>query len=136
MTSVLRLALGCVTALLVLGLPSCGTSEASSTVVRVDPRKAVQLIEGGDLVVLDVRSPRAFAAGHVVGAANLDASAPDFEERVRALDPDLVYLVYARDKTTSAPAADTMVRLGVGHVVDAGGFGLLGLAGAALDVGS
>jgi hypothetical protein len=52
---------------------------------------------------------------------------------VRGLDRSVVYLVHDHDAQMSAPAADTMVRLGVERVVDGGGFGLLALAGAELD---
>jgi phage shock protein E len=120
------------TALAVIGIASCSTSEANGTVVRVTPREAVGLIEDGRHTVIDLRSPEAFAAGHVAGATNLDASAPDFEDQVAELDADVAYLVYARTDDVAAPAADTMVRLGVERVVDAGAFGLLAIAGAEL----
>jgi len=50
-----------------------------------------------------------------------------------ALAKDDTYLVYARTAELSAPAADKMVRLGIERVVDAGGFGLLAIAGAELE---
>jgi rhodanese-related sulfurtransferase len=125
------LALSVVT--LVLGLVSCGSSEANGTVVRVRPVEAVRLIADGDHAVIDLRSPSAFAAGHVAGARNIDASAPDFEDRIAELDDGQTYLVYARTKADSAPAADEMVRVGIDRVVDAGAFGMLALAGAPLE---
>ncbi|HLN76112.1 MAG TPA: rhodanese-like domain-containing protein [Nocardioidaceae bacterium] len=119
---------------LVLGITSCdSTSEASGTVVRVQPARAVELIRQGDDTVIDLRTPREYEAGHVAGAINIDSTAPDFEERVKELDSSMTYLVYASNKTQSAPAADTMVRLGIDRVLDAGGFGLLALSGAGLE---
>lgn len=119
---------------LVLGITSCdSTSEASGTVVRVQPARAVELIRQGDDTVIDLRTPREYEAGHVAGAINIDSTAPDFEERVKELDSSMTYLVYASNKTQSAPAADTMVRLGIDRVLDAGGFGLLALSGADLE---
>jgi rhodanese-related sulfurtransferase len=93
----------------------------------------VALIQAGDHTVVDLRPPTAYAAGHVAGAVNIDASAPDFGDRVRGLDDSVPYLVYADSKKESAPAADKMVRVGIDRVVDAGAFGLLALAGAELD---
>jgi phage shock protein E len=119
--------------LLAVGISSCGTSEADGTVQRVGAREAVAVIEGGDHVVLDLRSPEAFDAGHVAGADNLDAAAADFAEEVEGLDPERPYLVYARDAALSGAAAEKMVGLGIGTVVDAGGFGALALAGAPLE---
>ncbi len=132
MTSVIRFLLALATVPLILGITSCDTSEADGTVVPVSAREAVRMIESGKYTVLDLRSPDAYAAGHVAGAVNIDASAPDFEDRVDELDEGAVYLVYARNEELSAPAADAMVRSGMEKVVDAGGFGLLALAGAEL----
>ena len=133
MTSLQRAIAALSALVVVLGIASCGTSEAHGKVVRVKPQAAVALIQAGDHTVVDLRSPTAYEAGHVAGAVNIDASAPDFAERVRGLDGSMPYLVYAGGKKESAPAADTMVRAGIDRVVDAGAFGLLALAGAELD---
>jgi rhodanese-related sulfurtransferase len=95
--------------------------------------QAVTVIEDDRYTVIDLRGPAAYEAGHVAGAVNIDASASDFEDRVRELDPGETYLVYARNAEQSGPAADDMVRLGIDRVVDAGGFGLLAIAGAEID---
>src|SRR5512139_3324335 len=120
MTSLLRAIAGLSVLVVVLGITSCGTSEANGKVVRIRPQAAVALIQAGDHTVVDLRSPTAYAAGHVAGAVNMDASAPDFEDRVRELDDSVPYLVYAGDKHESAPAADKMVGVGLDRVVDAG----------------
>jgi rhodanese-related sulfurtransferase len=133
MRSVLRAVLGLGLVLALLGASACDSSEAIGTVVRVRPQEAVRLLEDGGHVVIDLRTPREFEAGRVAGARNIDASADDFEERVGRLDPEASYLVYSRIKGDSAPAADTMARLGVENVVDAGAFGTLALAGADLE---
>ena len=129
----LRGVLALLTVLVMFVVASCDTSEAEGTVVSVGPTEAVRLIAEGEAIVVDLRSPRAFAAAHVAGAVNVDASAADFEERVARLDEGATYLVYARTAELSAPAADKMVRLGIERVVDAGGFGLLAIAGAGLE---
>jgi len=102
-------------------------------VIRMHADQAVNLLDGERYAVIDLRSPQAFEAGHVVGAVNIDASGAGFADRVRALDAGKPYLVYARSKEQSGPAADEMVRLGIERVVDAGGFGLLAIAGAAVE---
>ena len=117
----------------VLGMTSCGTSQANDTVVRITAMKAVKVIAEGDATVVDLRPPGAFAAGHVAGAVNIDASAPGFEDRVAALDESATYLIYARTKVDSARAADRMAELGLDRILDAGSFGLLALAGADLE---
>jgi phage shock protein E len=133
MRSVLRAVLGPALVLALLGASACDASEATGTVVRVTPQEAVRLLDEDGHVVVDLRTPREFEAGHVVGALNIDAAADDFEEEVGELDPGVSYLVYSRVKGDSAPAADAMVRLGVENVVDAGAFVTLAIAGADLE---
>jgi phage shock protein E len=123
-------------ALLALGLvvTSCATSsEADGKVTVVRPQEAVTLVESGEYEVLDLRSPVAFEAAHVVGAVNVPFSDGEFAEGLADLDTDEHYLVYARRPAAAAEAADRMVALGFSHVVDAGAFGLLAIAGAEVE---
>jgi rhodanese-related sulfurtransferase len=46
------------------------------------------------IVVLDVRTPDEFQAGHIPGAKNLDFFADDFAKQVAALDKSKTYLVH------------------------------------------
>lgn len=117
----------------VLGITSCGRSDANGTVVRITAMEAVKVIAQGEDTVVDLRSPGDFAAGHVAGAVNINASAPGFGDRVAKLDESATYLVYARTKADSARAADRMAELGIDRILDAGSFGLLALAGADLE---
>jgi len=132
MTSLGRAVMAFAALLVVFVITSCGTSQANGSVVKVGARSAVELIEAGDHVVLDVRSPEAFAAGHVRGAVNLHARAGDFEDRVEELE-GTTYLVYAQTAERSATVADVMVGLGIERVLDAGSFGMLAIAGAAVE---
>jgi len=67
-------------------------------------------------VVLDVRTPGEFAAGHIADATNLDWNAPDFEEKVAKLDKSKTYLVHCATGRRSALACDKMgSRLGFTH---------------------
>ncbi len=61
-----------------------------------------------DAVVLDVRSPEEFAAGHVPGAVNLPVKAKDFDERVAALDKKKTYLVHCAVGVRSEQACKKM----------------------------
>jgi rhodanese-related sulfurtransferase len=66
---------------------------------------------GKDVVVLDVRTPKEFAAGHLPGAVNLDWTSPDFAKRAGALARDKTYLVYCATGRRSALACDKMSQL-------------------------
>jgi phage shock protein E len=123
-------------ALLALGLvvTSCATSsEADGKVTVVRPQEAVAVVESGEYEVLDLRSPEAFEAAHVVGAVNVPFNDGEFAEELFDLDPDEHYLVYARRPAEATNAADRMVALGFSFVVDAGAFGLLAIAGAEVE---
>lgn len=76
-----------------------------------------------DLVLLDVRTPAEFAAGHLPGAVLFDIHAEGFEAKLAQLDRTPTYLVYCRTQNRSGRAAETMRRLGFGQVtVMVGGF--------------
>jgi phage shock protein E len=62
-------------------------------------------------VVLDVRTPKEFAAGHIAGATNIDWNAPDFPSKAAALDKSKTYLVHCAIGGRSAKASDKMAAL-------------------------
>jgi phage shock protein E len=109
------------------------TSAASSdaTIEVVDADRAVSLLAArDDLTIIDVRTPEEHAAGHVAGTELVDIQAPDFADRIAALDPEGAYLVYCRTGNRSAVAVQAMADLGFIEVYDAGGFDDLAAAGA------
>ncbi len=74
-------------------------------------------------VVLDVRTPGEFAAGHIPGAVNIDVNSPEFETKMKALDPDKTYLVHCAAGTRSARACGKLSKLNFGHLYNLeGGF--------------
>lgn len=72
-------------------------------------------------VVIDVRTPEEFAAGHVDGAINLNVEDPAFTTAAAALDPASTYLVYCRSGNRSAYAKQIMDEMGL-TVLDGGAF--------------
>lgn len=64
-------------------------------------------------VVLDVRRPEEYAAGHLQGARNLDWLNPAaFEKGLQGLDKSRTYFVYCRSGKRSNAAAKRMKREG------------------------
>lgn len=118
-----------VMALVACAGPSTGQNPAYSEVHAADTPALLR--ERPELLVIDVRTPREFAGGHLEGALNLDMSAPDFEARLRELDPAAAYLVYCRSGNRSSHALPAFRELGftdVTHMTD----GLLGWNAAGL----
>ena len=91
----------------------CGSRAGVET---MDVRRAQLMISrasgGNTLVVLDVRTPEEFAAGHLAGALNIDYKAADFRNRVAQLDKTKEYVVYCRSGRRSMEAAKIMAELG------------------------
>jgi rhodanese-related sulfurtransferase len=81
----------------------------------VTTQEAYSLIQDNkdnpDFVILDVRTPREFAGGHIEGAVNLDYNAPTFKDDLNGLDKTKMYLVYCRTGRRSQGAFDMMKAL-------------------------
>lgn len=105
-----------------------GASDADATLTPAD--YVAQRDPSAPL--LDVRTPAEFAEGHLVGATNVDVQAPDFRDRVAAMDLPAegpVYL-YCRSGGRSGQAAGILREMGHAGAVNVGGFEALVKAGA------
>ncbi len=71
-------------------------------------------------VVLDVRTPDEYAAGHLEGAKLLDLNSGEFEAALPDLDPNASYAVYCRSGNRSAKAVALMTKAGFANVKDLG----------------
>lgn len=122
-------------------LAACGDADAAPAataeapgVVEVDAAQAASLLdERDDLIVVDVRTPEEFAAGHLAGAELLDIYDPAFAAGVDGLDRDAAYLLYCRSGNRSGQAAALMRELGFTEVYDAGALDAIAAAGAAVE---
>jgi len=70
-----------------------------------------KMAEDKQNVILDVRTPKEFSAGHIAGAVNLDVMASDFEKEVRSLDRNKIYLVHCASGVRSVRACEKLNRL-------------------------
>lgn len=87
------------------------TSSSPKPVKNVDVGQFDKLRQQTNSVVLDVRTPKEFAAGHIPGALNIDWNGADFANKVSALDKTRSYLVHCAAGGRSAKAADKMTSL-------------------------
>ena len=69
-------------------------------------------------MLVDVRRPDEFAAGHLPSAVNIDVTAPDFGPRVAALDKTKPTYVYCRSGARSANAAGQLATVGFAQVAN------------------
>ena len=113
------LALCCVVTFLFAGESQTG---GKSRKAKPEPIKDVSVDEFDRLrtnrtaVILDVRSKREYALGHVPGAVNIDCNEKDFTEKLAALDKAHTYLVNCGAGARSARACEKMVKLNFTNV--------------------
>jgi rhodanese-related sulfurtransferase len=110
--------------------PAAAEEAAPATRPTTAPSRKITLEEferargGKDVVVLDVRSPREYAEGHVAGAVNIPVSGvplKQFDESVGKLDKEKTYLVHCARGVRSANAVSRMEKLGFKHLLDFSG---------------
>lgn len=107
--------LGCLLAACFCLVSGCGGADsapgkdaAAKPFKNIGPDEFEKLRADKNAVVLDVRTPKEFAAGHIAGAANLDWHAADFETKVGQLDKSKTYLVHCASGRRSALACDKL----------------------------
>lgn len=74
-----------------------------------------------NVTVLDVRTPKEFAEGHVPGAVNIPWPSRDFNGRVGSLDKSKTYAVHCLGGVRSAAAVKRMASLDFDHLFDFSG---------------
>jgi rhodanese-related sulfurtransferase len=74
-----------------------------------------------DFVILDLRTPKEFASGHIEGAVMLDYYSPGFQQGLQQLDRSKRYLIYCRTGNRSSRTLkliDQMGFISVYHLKD------------------
>ncbi len=112
-------------------LAGCGGSGGS--VSTVDPQAFLSTAKQSGVVVVDVRTPSEYGAGHVDGAINIDVEGAAFDAEIAKLDKNATYAVYCHSGRRSGLATDAMAKAGFTHVYNLqGGIGDLQAAGASI----
>lgn len=94
-------------------IPSISTQELSEKLKK----------KSKDVVLLDVRTPEEFNAGHISHAINADVRSVDFGKKLRALDKNKTYYVYCRSGMRSQQACKIMTESGFKQAINVkGGF--------------
>ena len=104
----------------------CSSDESapkpSSRVTEVTAEQATKVLATTPgLVVVDVRTPEEFLAGHLAGANNVPLDDPQFATVLKRLDPKAPTLVYCRTGNRSTKAIVAMEKAGftkLYHLVD------------------
>lgn len=90
---------------------------AKSQTVSVDTF-AVQLKQYPHPQLIDVRTPKEFAEGHLPGATNIDSQSKDFTQSIAKLDKTQPIFVYCLSGGRSSTAMAKLRKLGYTNVLD------------------
>jgi len=126
---------GCSTATLsaTSGPTAAAAPAAGSSLSASDFAAAAKL---PNTILLDVRTPSEFAAGHIAGAVNLDVQSATFPQMLTTLDPAKNYAIYCHSGNRSKAAMTAMQQNGFSHLFDlAGGIGAWQSAGGPVATG-
>lgn len=124
---ILGLALAAVGSLSACSTPTVSTSagvpaaSAPATGATLSPAEFAAAAKLPDTVLLDVRTPAEFAAGHLPGATNIDVESAGFATAVNQLDPSKTYAIYCRSGNRSKAAMTTLQQAGFTSVFHLGG---------------
>ncbi|NLB39610.1 MAG: peptide-methionine (S)-S-oxide reductase MsrA [Clostridiales bacterium] len=88
---------------------------------RIDVATAKDMMDKGEVVIVDVRTPGEFDAGHVEGAINLPLDKIETDASKVLADKDATILLYCRSGSRSRAAGMMMVSMGYTGIYDFGG---------------
>jgi rhodanese-related sulfurtransferase len=113
--------------LLLLGSTGCGQAQEKTAAAASPPAARYKDADVGEYarlaaetnnIVLDVRTPREYTAGHLAGAVNLNLRAPDFAAQAARLDKGRTYLVHCAVGARSVSACQKLSELGFTNLVN------------------
>ncbi|MGJ8722480.1 MAG: rhodanese-like domain-containing protein [Salinibacterium amurskyense] len=76
-----------------------------------------------DTILIDVRTPAEYDAGHLEGATLLDLTGGEFAAALPTLDPEAEYAVYCKSGNRSGQAVALMEEAGFENIIDLGSIG-------------
>ena len=94
----------------------------NNTYRQISVNEAVYMMEQeSDYIILDVRRPDEFAAGHIPGAINVANESIGTADIPQLPDKDQLIMVYCRSGRRSKEASEKLVKLGYTNIVEFGG---------------
>lgn len=88
---------------------------------NVDAKKFNELVEVGDGVILDVRTPEEVNQGHLINSSNIDFYDKDFVRKINLISKDKTIYVYCQSGGRSAEAAVILQENGFSKIYNLSG---------------
>ena len=92
------------------------TASNGQKIVNITAAEALALIQANtgnpDFIIIDVRTPEEYAAGHIESAVLVNYNSADFQEEISKFNKEKTYLIYCRTGNRSSGARDIMKELG------------------------
>lgn len=108
-------------ALMFTGCAGVG-NHANNTYRRISMDEAVTMMaQENGYIILDVRRPDEFAAGHIPNAINVPNESIVTDEIPELPNKDQLIMVYCRSGRRSKEASEKLVKLGYTNIVEFGG---------------
>ena len=107
-------------ALMFTGCAGAGNQTNTYRQISMDDAVAMMAQETG-YVILDVRRPDEFAAGHIPNAINVPNETIGASEIPELPDKNQLIMVYCRSGRRSKEASEKLVKLGYTNIVEFGG---------------
>ena len=107
---------------LMLGGCAVISDDQTNTYRQITMDEAVNMMaQETGYIILDVRRPDEFAAGHIPNAINVPNETIDTAEIPELPDKDQLIMVYCRSGRRSKEASEKLVELGYTNIVEFGG---------------
>jgi rhodanese-related sulfurtransferase len=89
--------------------------------IELDPPECTRFLQENreeGCLVIDVRTPKEFAGGHIDGAINIDYFSPDFKEQIEGLDRGQPCVIYCKQGVRGGKTLEIMRGCGFVRVVN------------------
>ena len=99
-----------------------GTTTVENNYQQISQEKAKEMMDTQSILILDVREPNEFDAGHIPGAVLLPVGTITKDTAAAAIpELDTVVLVYCRSGNRSKTASQALADLGYTNIYEFGG---------------
>ena len=103
---------------------SCAKQKQSPSTAKytdITVEEAKEIIEAGNVILVDVRTQEEYSEKHIPGAINIANESIGTEDIPELPDKDQLILVYCRSGNRSKQASEKLVKLGYTNIIEIGG---------------